>query len=229
MAFKYRYRPRRDYSKYAYLAAGLALILALALVWVYQPQIPPMPAGTTTTTIATTTTLPPVQTGRIAVAVKDEQHKLPGGTEVHGIKLKIGNITVHAAGNESDWITVSNEIKELQLLDYTDMIAIIGQSVLDVGKYTQIRMYIVEGNITITNDFLYIYSPRDYPLKVPSKELKTAHEFSIAAGRTTVLTVDFDVENSVTKTADGYMLKPVVKVTDQQVGYSELPTNSTVV
>lgn len=230
MAFKYRYKSKgRNYKPFAIMAIiALAAVLSIYILSLrYAPsQIP------TTTTTSTTTTLPILQaeTGRLVIAVKDEQHRLPGGTTVLNISMKIGNITAHrVVGNESEWKVVSADFKNIELLDYTDIIAIIGDGILEPGKYTQVRMYIAEANITIKNTFFYIYTAKTYPLVIPSGELKTAHQFSIDQNKTTVITIDFDVENSVTHTADGYLLRPVVKVSEESIGYDELPSNSKVI
>jgi hypothetical protein len=234
MAFKYRYKAKRKWnSRLVISIAALVIVSILALYIMFYNTSEEQP--TTTTTIqTTTTTLPPsIETGRLLVAVKDVQYGLPGGNIVLNVSMKIGNITAHYVSedgsNENEWVQVSNDIKILQLLDYTDTIAIIGDSVLDSGKYTQIRMYVTEANVTIKNNLLGIYRGKTYQMTVPSNELKTAHQFSITADKTTVVTVDFDVAKSVTRTADGYLFKPVVTLSNETIGYNEKPSNSEVI
>lgn len=233
MAFKYRYRPKGWDTRLILGVAAIVLVSIFILYFspVYQPG--QTPTTTTTTIPATTTTTiqpPKIEVGKLIVTVKDEQHKLPGGTTVLNISMKIGNITAHyVLGNESKWVVVSSGFRTIQLLDYTDITAIIGQSDLEAGKYTQIRIYVAEANITIRNAFFNIYTSKTYPMVVPSHELKAVHEFSVDANKTTALTVDFDVENSVVHTADGYILKPVVKISNQTIAYGELPKNSKVI
>lgn len=211
------------------ILTGLILILIVInqIQWSLKPQPTTTTTLQTTTTVTTTTTIQPkIITGRIIIAVKD--YKLPGGTTILNISMKIGNITVHYV-NESRWIVVSSDMKTIQLLNYTNITAIIGQSEMETGKYTQIRLYITEANITIKNTLLKIYTGKTYPMVVPSKELKVVHQFNIEGNKTTVLTLDFDVENSVTHTADGYMLRPVVKVYEQRLEYGRVPENAKII
>jgi len=51
------------------------------------------------------------------------------------------------------------------------------------------------------------------PATIPSGELKFVNSFDVVAGKTTVLTFDFDAEKSVNVTGqDKVMIKPVVKL-----------------
>jgi hypothetical protein len=233
MAFKYRYRPKRKWNNRLVISvAALVIVSVLALYIMFYNTPEERPTTTTTTVQTTTTTLTsPIETGRLLVAVKDVQYGLPGGNIVLNVSIKIGNITAHrvSGDNESEWIQVSSDIKMLQLLDYTDTIAIIGDGVLDSGKYTQIRMYVAEANVTIKNTLFGIYKGKVYQMMVPSNELKTVYQFSIDADKTTVVTVDFDIATSITRTADGYLFKPVVTLSNETIGYSEQPSNSEVI
>jgi len=225
-----KFNPRKNTRVFA-----IVVTVMLATITILCISYPTGRTSTTTATTTSTTTLPGprISTGKLAVAVKDEQHSLPGGTTVLGMQIKIGNITVHYLGNEtgnrSEWVVVSSAVKQLNLLDYTDTLAVIGQSEMEAGKYTQIRMYIESANITIRNTYFKIYSGKTYEMIIPSSELKTAHPFYVNESKTTVLTVDFDIENSVTHADIGYLLKPAVKITGQTMDYGKLPANSEVI
>ncbi len=237
MAFKYKYRTKKKWNSRLIVSVVALLLLSLLSLYALFYPTEQQPTATTTTTTTTTTTVLPTQAelGRLLVAVKDVQYHLPGGNVVLNISMKIGNITAHhvpdseANETEGEWILVSSDVNTIELLEYTDIIAIIGENVMVPGKYTQIRMYIIEANVTVKNTIFGIYTGKVYPMIVPSNELKTAHQFSIDADKTTVVTIDFDVEKSVSRTADGYMLKPVVKVTDESIGYDEQLENSEVI
>jgi hypothetical protein len=235
MAYKYRYRPKKKWNNRLVISvAALVIVSALALYMMFYNMPEEQPATTTTTVQTTTTTLQvSIETGRLLVAVKDVQYGLPGGNIVLNVSMKIGNITAHYVpedgSNESEWVQVSNDVKIVELLDYTDTIAIIGENELDPGKYTQIRMYVTEANVTIKNTLFGIYTGKVYQMIIPSNELKTSRQFSIDADRTTVVTIDFDVPNSITRTADGYLFKPVVTLSDQTIGYNEQPSNSEII
>lgn len=253
---KYRYRQKlADYRPILILL--LAFVVLAALYFTSQIRMPPTTTTTTTTTtVVTTTTLPATTTttitlqpakGTLIIALKDVVHKIPGGTVIHSLNLTISNISIHRAGQTEEenetanettdeaanetgqWFSVFSGRKSLDLLKYTDVHAIVGEAELDEGKYTQIRLSIPEANITITNAYLYIYRNKTYPMIIPSKELKLVNPFTIEAGKTSVLTLDFDVEQSVTRTADGYMLKPVVKILEETLEAGERPANAVVV
>jgi predicted GH43/DUF377 family glycosyl hydrolase len=67
---------------------------------------------------------------------------------------------------------------------------------------------------------------KTYPLKVPSKELKLVHNFNIEQNKTSVLTLDFDLEQSLKKTDQGYILSPTVKILEESLEPGQKPTNS---
>jgi hypothetical protein len=78
---------------------------------------------------------------------------------------------------------------------------------VSAGKYTQIRMSIEKVEVTIGEG-----EPQEATL--PSGELKFVRPFEVSEGKTTVLTLDFDAEKSVTITgAVEIIFKPTVKLT----------------
>lgn len=170
--------------------------------------------------ITTTTTQLPT-TGKLAISIKDVPRKISGLGNVTGLNLSISSIDVHKGeGNDtndtnytSGWITVIANITKFNLLDYQQVANSVGIKDLDVGKYTQIRLNLQDSEIKIYyfwGDVLI--NNKSYPLIVPSKEIKLIHPFTIEAGKTLSLTLDFDVEHSVVHEADGYKLKPVIKI-----------------
>lgn len=168
---------------------------------------------------------PAPSTGTLIVLVKDRQYKLPGLGTVTALNLTIKTVEVHSAANETGWITVFNGTKSFDLLVYTDVRAIIGEKELVSGKYTQIRLGMVDGSIKIYNIDMNVFN-KTYTLLVPSKELKLNHPFTIEENKTLALVLDFDVEKSVTRTADGYTLKSVIGILEEKLEKGEKPANS---
>jgi hypothetical protein len=178
-------------------------------------------------------TIIPVEKGGLIIAVKDASKKLPQIGTVTGLNLTINSVEVHFVGKDENvtgnetgkWIVFSSDTKTIDLLRYTDIRAIIGEQELAVGKYTQIRLNLSDSEIKIYNLNMGIYN-KTYPLKVPSKELKLVHNFNIEQNKTSVLTLDFDLEQSLKKTDQGYILSPTVKILEESVETGQKPANS---
>jgi len=200
-------------------------VIAVVAAFLLVSYVPITPEITTTTT-----SLP--AKGGLIIAVKDVSHKLPRIGTVYALNLTINSVEVHFVGaNENatgQWIVLFSGEKTLDLLQYTDVIAIISEQELTPGKYTQIRLNLSDSTIKIYNLAMYIYN-KTFPLKVPSKELKLIHNFNIEQNKTVVLTLDFDVEQSVEKIGLDYTLRPTVKILEQSLPKGQKPTNSTMV
>lgn len=87
--------------------------------------------------------------------------------------------------------------------------ATLAEALVPAGAYTQIRLKIGAGSNVVVDG-------TTYPLVVPSgarSGLKLIHHFTVAAGGSTDLTLDFDAEKSVFEAVDGtWHLKPTVTV-----------------
>ena len=147
----------------------------------------------------------PVQTGELEVRVTDAP---PEG--VSNIVVTVNKIEVHKAGADG-WITLIEEEKTFDLVLITGVEEVLGTKELAVGKYTQIRMAVLNVDVTL--------KPRgeqDFVTKtatVSSGELKVVRPFDVEADQTTVLTLDFDAAKSVVVTGRGDVrFKHVVKL-----------------
>jgi hypothetical protein len=105
------------------------------------------------------------------------------------------------------WITIVDSEHTIDLKDYQgDARAFLGESAIDAGKYTQIRINVsdVYGmNGTNRTDFT-----------LPSNTLKIVRPWTVTDGEETVLVVDFDLNESIHKSGNGaYRMKPVLKLT----------------
>ena len=93
----------------------------------------------------------------------------------------------------------------MDLLQFVNVSKVLGEKTLDAGTYTQIRLKIDSGIITVDGT--------DYPLTVPSGVLKLNRGFVLVPNETRMLTLDFNVEKSVVSTgSDKYLLKPVIAI-----------------
>jgi hypothetical protein len=112
-------------------------------------------------------------------------------------------------GSEAGWYTIVEESQTFDLIALQDVKEELGIEELTVGKYTQIRLTVEKANITINNDG----EIEVHDLIIPSNKVKLIKPFWIYEDDTTVLTLDFDVYESVHKTGQGkYMMKPTIKV-----------------
>ncbi|MDO8841742.1 DUF4382 domain-containing protein [Methanocalculus sp.] len=165
----------------------------------------------------------------LIIAVKDAPKITDFGTITH-LWLNISEVSVHrASGNqtvieddeeedatESDdtgtagWTIVVDEFQTVDLMQYINVSKIIGQKTMSPGKYTQIRLKIDSGTITVDDT--------EYTLGVPSGVLKLNRGFVLEEDETLKLTLDFNVEKSVIQTGAGqYMLKPVIAVISERM------------
>lgn len=121
------------------------------------------------------------------------------------INVTFLEVQIHEAseGNESGWHTLSVENGTLDLVSLTDVSALLASSDVDTGNYTQIRIVIISVIGVMQNG-------TNVTFFVPSGELKTAHPFNVTAGETTNLTIDIDLEHSITYSAQRWIFKPIL-------------------
>ena len=121
----------------------------------------------------------------------------------------IGAVDDNDDYSEAGWYTIVEESQEFDLIALQDVKEELGLQELTVGKYTQIRLTVEKANITINNDG----EKEVHNLTIPSNKVKLIKPFWIYEDETTVLTLDFDVYESVHKTGNNkYMMKPTIKV-----------------
>lgn len=107
------------------------------------------------------------------------------------------------------WYTIVEESQTFDLIALQDLKEDLGLEELTVGKYTQIRLTVENATITINNEGKI----EEHQLKIPSNKVKLIKGFWIYEGETTILTLDFDIHESVHKTGkDKYIMKPTIKV-----------------
>ena len=136
----------------------------------------------------------------------------PGDLNISEALVTISYVEVHiaAGGNNSsaEWVTVVNESQQFDLIQLVNVTDILASTLLDVGIYTQIRLYIAEALVTIDDV--------QYDLEIPSKTVKLVCQFIIEPENTTTLILDFDIQESVHKTgSDKYILQPTIRVIEE--------------
>ncbi len=124
-------------------------------------------------------------------------------------------ITTAIIGDDEDdysgegWYTIVEQSQTFDLIALQDVKEELGLENLTVGKYTQIRLTVENATITINNEGKL----EEHKLKIPSNKVKLIKGFWIYEGETTILTLDFDIHESVHKTGkDKYIMKPTIKV-----------------
>lgn len=140
--------------------------------------------------------------GRLVLQITDQPD-----LGIEKAEVTISNVQVHIAteGNETGWMTVVEEAKTFDLVAIKDVEAYLGESVLEAGKYTQIRLDVESAKVTINGT--------DYNLTIPSRTVKLIKNFDIEENKTTTLTLDFDAEESVHEAGTGnYVMRPTIKV-----------------
>lgn len=214
----------------------LAAVLTIFIAGCTQQQpVTPTPTATPSLTTAATTspaatqTTTPAGQATLIVAIRDAPKTTGIGTITH-LWLDISEVSVHrAAANETvidtsdetaaeesadtgtaGWTVVVSQPTRVDLMELIGVSADIGQAMADPGRYTQIRLKIDSGTITVDNT--------TYNLTVPGGVLRLNRGFELEPGETLRLTLDFNVEKSVIRTGSGrYSLKPVIAVLSETV------------
>jgi hypothetical protein len=113
---------------------------------------------------------------------------------------------------DSQWITVQGDTMKVNLLDLSNGNTIVfGSADVPAGKYTQIRIKIDDAYVVVGGE--------KHPMDVPGGAqtgLKLGPQFSVKAGSTYELVVDFDVNRSIVIMGPPqnprYKLKPHLRV-----------------
>lgn len=123
----------------------------------------------------------------------------------------VSRVEVHRAGDDSTagWYVINNILRSFNLLQLRNgASAVLGDSILTSGDYTQIRLILTDGNYVIDNGV-------KHDLIVPSGTqtgIKLNHAFTIEPNAIYELMLDFNVDKSIHITGNGhYMLKPVIR------------------
>lgn len=151
-------------------------------------------------------------TGTVSIGITDAKPLLPSGTTQ--VLITFDEVSVHRAGG-GGWTSppLAQTPYAIDLLQFSDGTAtdLVPPVELLSGKYTQIRIGVIDATITI--------SGVDYPVEISSEDLKTdkQFDFEVVGGGAVDLTVDFDLSQSIVVTGpNSYKLKPVLHINHTQ-------------
>ena len=126
--------------------------------------------------------------------------------------ISVKRVEVHKAGYDSTsgWFVINNTAKAYDLMALRNgASAVLGDSALAAGQYTQIRLVPGDGNYTVNYGI-------KHSLTIPSAMqtgIKLNHEFTIEPGNLYELFLDFNADKSIIIRGNGnYMMKPVIRV-----------------
>jgi hypothetical protein len=144
----------------------------------------------------------PNENGRIKMYLVDAPATL------ESVFLEVVQVEVHSADN--GWLVINDVPQNVDLLTLTNGVsALLGDEILPVGTYTQVRLILGDDN------YLYDNGVR-YDLEIPSGQqsgLKFIHPFNILPDNLYELYLDFNADKSIVLTGSGqYHLKPTVRL-----------------
>jgi len=208
--------------KITYIAIILVLIILAGIGYYYINMPTPVITSKSTLIIAVKDAPKQSKHGTISSLVltfsEVSVHKVSTGETINTTTGEI-NATESNETEESGWIKVVDQVQTIDLLQFTDVSKILGQKILDSGKYTQIRLKIDSGKVTIDGV--------TYDVIVPSKVLKLNRGFELIPNVTLKLTLDFKAEKSLVKSgSDKFTLKPVIAVISEAGAPTTIPTTT---
>lgn len=147
---------------------------------------------------------PAVETGIIILGVTDKPDEDISAIVIT-TNLIEGNVRNAGAENQSEWQTLLDAEKSFDLIEVAGVEEILGEAEIPAATYNQIRMHVKSAVVTLNG--------QDIEAKVPSDTIKLVKPFEVKAGEKTIITFDFDAEESVVVTgADDIIFKPAVKL-----------------
>jgi hypothetical protein len=155
-------------------------------------------------------------TGNLSILLTDWPILDKEVTAVNIFITKVEVRQVSEGNDEAGWITFPDINEEFNLLDLQNGITVsLGNIEIPAGTYTELRLHVSEENNTIEFDG----HAGQHPLKIPSgtsSGVKIKHTFTIIEDESTIITLDFDAQQSVKAVGDGsdaeYQLHPVIMV-----------------
>jgi hypothetical protein len=160
----------------------------------------------------------PVSTlGTLAVSMTDAP-----ACGFDAVNVTVSKVRVHrsegAADTDSGWTDITlSPAKKINLLNLTNgVLEALGQTSLEAGRYTQMRLVLDSNASGTANTVVPTVGKTEQPLETPSSAqsgIKLVGTFDVTAGQKTDVVLDFDACKSVVTRGKGsYSLKPVVKV-----------------
>ena len=149
------------------------------------------------------------QTGNLTILLTDAP------ASYDSVNITFAEVSAHL---DSTWLNILIDTTTVNLLDWSNgNVMILGSEDVPAGKYTQIRIKIIDAEIGVNGQV--------FPLDVPSSAktgLKFGPQFTINEGSTYEMVIDFDASRSIVTTGPphiptGYKLKPRIRVTSTAI------------
>jgi hypothetical protein len=133
-------------------------------------------------------------------------------SSLDSVIIFVNRVEVHKSSSDSTsgWYVVNNIARKFDLLELRNGASVVlGDSVLEPGYYTQIRLILDSGSYVVDNGI-------QHNLTIPSgfqTGIKLNHQFTLEPNNLYELILDFNVDKSIHVTGNGkYMMKPVIRV-----------------
>jgi hypothetical protein len=136
------------------------------------------------------------------------------------VNVTVSKVRVHQSGSADDkaagWTDITlNPPRKINLLDLNNgALASLGETPLEAGHYTQLRLVLVPNanSVVLSGPPPSTEIPLDTPSGIQSG-IKLIHQFTVNSGQRVDLLLDFDACKSIVTRSNGtYALKPVIKV-----------------
>ncbi len=191
-------------SKYILIIIIAALIL-VGIAYVYMVKLPAQQGAQ----------------GRVVFSVTDAAASatVEDATE---ILVTIDKLEVHSSA--SGWVTLSTQVKQYELLELkaSGASALLADANLAAGTYEQIRLHVSKVEVTVDGEV--------QEAKLPSNSLKIVGNFTVVAGETTTLSLDFEADKSLHRTGNGkYIFAPVILLEVRDKAEVEIDTDGEVI
>ena len=154
--------------------------------------------------------------GRAAVYLTDA-----ASATYSAVNVTIESVEIHQAGR---WVSVNGDfpvVVDLLTLQYQQHL--LGTVPLSEGQYTQTRMILSDEAGANTVTLLSDSSTHDVEVPSgPQTGIKLIGGYSVEAGRTTAIVIDFDPDKTIHLTgSDKYVLRPTIPLIVQQQALDE--------
>jgi len=128
------------------------------------------------------------------------------------VNIVVTEVSVHKADSDtsSGWIVLNNNTHTYNLLSLTNGVtAILAQTTLDAGMYTQMRLKLGSGCTVVVNG---VQAALDVSA---NSDLRLVHPFTVTSNGTAGLTLDFDAAHSIHAFGLAqFKLVPVIRTVD---------------
>ncbi|MFQ5824562.1 MAG: DUF4382 domain-containing protein [bacterium] len=151
----------------------------------------------------------PTDKGTLIVSLTDAP------AEFQEVNITFSEISAHI---DEQWITVRGEPITVNLLEWNNgQSIVIGTAEVPAGHYTQIRLKIDNAQVVVNGESQSVTVPSG-----AQTGLKLVSQFTIPAGSTFELIIDFDANSSIFITgppnnSNGYILKPTIRVISKAI------------